>query len=61
MTQKQIFINNNTQQVIELKVLRPAVYEFKTVQATAEMLAQSGWFISDTDPGYRGMPTVPKN
>lgn len=54
--QLQIFINNNTQQVVVLPLVRPAVYKFLSVQATEEMLAQSGWFMSDTDPGYRGMP-----
>ena len=56
MTQKQIFINNNTQEVIVLPVIKPAIYQFLSVQATAETLASSGWFMSDTDPGYRGKP-----
>lgn len=61
MTQKQIFINRRTGEVVELPVLRPAIYQFNYIQATAEMLAGSGWFVSDTDPGYRGKPTTPKN
>ena len=56
MTQKRIFINNNTQEVAELLVVKPAVYQFYLFQVTAETLASSGWFMSDTDPGYRGKP-----
>lgn len=48
--------NRRTGEVVELPVLRPAIYQFNYIQATAEMLAGSGWFVSDTDPGYRGKP-----
>ncbi len=53
-----IFKHERTHQVIEVPEVEPNVFEVLGSRFELSIMNSSGWWICETDPGYRGMPEI---